>query len=59
MPEPPHVGKNAAEATAKLIPLQRRAEEEKAARKLAKAAKKSKANRRGKGKNSKREKAKK
>ncbi|MEU9111182.1 tyrosine-type recombinase/integrase [Streptomyces sp. NPDC048483] len=38
----PQVGKNAAEATAKLVPLQRKAEEEKAARKAAKAAKKAK-----------------
>ncbi|WP_043265434.1 tyrosine-type recombinase/integrase [Streptomyces sp. CT34] len=38
----PHVGKNAAEATAKLVPLQRKAEEEKAARKAAKTAKKTK-----------------
>ncbi|SCD37544.1 tyrosine-type recombinase/integrase [Streptomyces sp. PpalLS-921] len=38
----PHVGKNAAEATAKLVPLQRKAEEEKAARKAAKSAKKAK-----------------
>ncbi|TGB05756.1 site-specific integrase [Streptomyces sp. MZ04] len=42
----PQVGKNAAEATAKLVPLQRKAEQEEAARKAAKAAKKS-----GKGKN--------
>ncbi len=39
----PHVGKNAAEATAKLVPLQRRAEAEQAARRAAKAAKKAKA----------------
>ena len=32
----PHVGKNAAEATAKLVPLQRKTEAEKAARKAAK-----------------------
>ncbi|WP_392965908.1 tyrosine-type recombinase/integrase [Streptomyces sp. LN245] len=32
----PHVGKNAAEATAKLVPLRRKAEAEKAARKAAK-----------------------
>ncbi|MEV6941158.1 hypothetical protein AB0N07_03920 [Streptomyces sp. NPDC051172] len=38
----PQVGKNAAEATAKLVPLQRKTEEEKAARKAAKAAKKAK-----------------
>lgn len=38
----PHVGKNAAEATAKLVPLQRKTEAEKAARKAAKAAKKAK-----------------
>ncbi|WP_434593900.1 tyrosine-type recombinase/integrase [Streptomyces sp. A5-4] len=38
----PHVGKNAAEATAKLVPLQRRTEAEQAARKAAKAAKKAK-----------------
>ncbi|RYJ31422.1 integrase [Streptomyces sp. L-9-10] len=48
----PQVGKNAAEATAKLVPLQRKAEAEKAARKAAKAAKKAKAkkNRKGEGK---------
>ncbi|MFE3047686.1 tyrosine-type recombinase/integrase [Streptomyces albidoflavus] len=39
----PQVGKSAAEATAKLVPLQRKAEAEKAARKAAKAAKKAKA----------------
>ncbi|MFJ4972430.1 tyrosine-type recombinase/integrase [Streptomyces sp. NPDC088755] len=39
----PHVGRNAAEATAKLVPLQRRAEAEEAARRAAKAAKKTKA----------------
>ncbi|WP_066950774.1 tyrosine-type recombinase/integrase [Streptomyces lushanensis] len=44
----PEVGKSAAEATAKLVPLQRRAEEEKAARKAAKAAKKAKARKTGK-----------
>ncbi|MEV6049291.1 hypothetical protein AB0L98_38105, partial [Streptomyces xanthochromogenes] len=38
----PHVGKSAAEATAKLVPLQRKAEAEQAARKAAKAAKKAK-----------------
>ncbi|MFG2676182.1 tyrosine-type recombinase/integrase [Streptomyces sp. NPDC048445] len=38
----PHVGKSAAEATAKLVPLQRRTEAEQAARKAAKAAKKAK-----------------
>ncbi|WEB41242.1 site-specific integrase [Streptomyces yunnanensis] len=42
----PQVGKNAAEATAKLVPLQRKAEAEKAARKVAKA----KAKKTGKGK---------
>lgn len=42
----PHVGKNAAEATAKLVPLQRKAEEDKAARK---AAKKARAKKSGKG----------
>jgi hypothetical protein len=36
----PQVGRSAAEATAKLVPLQRKAEAEKAARKAAKAAKK-------------------
>ncbi|MQS05705.1 site-specific integrase [Streptomyces alkaliphilus] len=36
----PHVGKSAAEATAKLVPLQRKVEAEEAARKAAKAAKK-------------------
>ncbi|MYS05794.1 tyrosine-type recombinase/integrase [Streptomyces sp. SID6041] len=36
----PHVGKNAAEATAKLVPLQRKAEEKEQARKAAKKAKK-------------------
>lgn len=36
----PHVGKSAAEATAKLVPLQRKAEAEEAARKAAKARKK-------------------
>ncbi|MFI1783514.1 tyrosine-type recombinase/integrase [Streptomyces rubiginosohelvolus] len=35
----PHVGKSAAEATAKLVPLQRKAEAEKAARKAAKKEK--------------------
>lgn len=35
----PKVGKSAAEATAKLVPLQRKTEEEKAARKAAKKAK--------------------
>lgn len=44
----PQVGKSAAEATAKLVPLQRRAEEEKAARKATKAAKKAKVNKTGK-----------
>lgn len=43
----PQVGKNTAEATAKLVPLQRRAEAEKAARK---AAKKAKAKKTSKGK---------
>ncbi|MFD4233929.1 hypothetical protein [Streptomyces sp. McG3] len=38
----PHVGKSAAEATAKLVPLQRKAEAEKAARKAEKAATKAK-----------------
>ncbi|MFJ2905523.1 tyrosine recombinase XerC [Streptomyces sp. NPDC087212] len=38
----PHVGKSSAEATAKLVPLQRKAEAEKAARKVAKAAQKAK-----------------
>ncbi len=38
----PHVGKSSAEATAKLVPLQRKAEAEKAARKAAKAAQKAK-----------------
>lgn len=38
----PEVGKSAAEATAKLVPLQRRAEEEKEARKAAKKAKRRK-----------------
>ncbi len=36
----PHVGKSAAEATAKLVPLQRKAEAEKATRKAAKKEKK-------------------
>ncbi|MFJ6821873.1 tyrosine-type recombinase/integrase [Streptomyces niveus] len=36
----PHVGKNAAEATAKLVPLQRKAEAEEASRKAEKARKK-------------------
>jgi site-specific recombinase XerD len=45
----PQVGKNAAEATAKLVPLQRKAEAEKAARKAAKAAKKARAKKNGKG----------
>ncbi|MFI8517779.1 hypothetical protein ACIGEZ_08160 [Streptomyces sp. NPDC085481] len=35
----PHVGKSAAEATAKLVPLQRKAEQEERARKAAKQAK--------------------
>ena len=35
----PHVGKNAAEATAKLVPLQRKTEAEAAGRKAAKKAK--------------------
>ncbi|WP_405788217.1 hypothetical protein [Streptomyces sp. NBC_01367] len=35
----PHVGKSAAEATAKLLPLQRKAAAAKAARKAAKGAK--------------------
>lgn len=39
----PQVGKDAAEATAKLVPLQRRTEAEEAARKATKAAKKAKA----------------
>ncbi|MET7289066.1 tyrosine-type recombinase/integrase [Streptomyces sp. NPDC005573] len=39
----PHVGKSAAEATAKLVPLQRKAEAEKAARKAAKKEKTRKA----------------
>lgn len=39
----PHVGKSAAEATAKLVPLQRRTEAKVAARKAAKATKKAKA----------------
>ncbi|MGW1431864.1 tyrosine-type recombinase/integrase [Streptomyces sp. NPDC002431] len=43
----PHVGKNAAEATAKLVPLQRRSEAEEAARK---AAKEKKAAKKAKGK---------
>ncbi|EST38891.1 hypothetical protein N566_04885 [Streptomycetaceae bacterium MP113-05] len=38
----PHVGKNAAEATAQLVPLQRKAEAEEAARKAEKARKKAK-----------------
>lgn len=38
----PHVGKSSAEATAKLVPLQRKSEAEKAARKAAKAAQKAK-----------------
>ncbi|MET8324664.1 site-specific integrase [Streptomyces sp. NPDC005181] len=38
----PHVGKSAAEATAKLVPLQRRTDAEQAARKAAKALKKAK-----------------
>ena len=38
----PHVGKNAAEATAKLVPLQRKTEAEEEARKAAKTAKKAK-----------------
>ncbi|MBT2399392.1 tyrosine-type recombinase/integrase [Streptomyces sp. ISL-100] len=38
----PHVGKNAAEATAKLVPLQRKAEMKEAARKAEKARKKAK-----------------
>ncbi|WP_329119323.1 tyrosine-type recombinase/integrase [Streptomyces sp. NBC_01465] len=46
----PHVGKSAAEATAKLVPLQRRTEAEQAARKAAKAAKKAKAMSKKKGK---------
>ncbi|MFD7538121.1 tyrosine-type recombinase/integrase [Streptomyces sp. NPDC059819] len=39
----PHVGKSAAEATAKLVPLQRKAEQEEQARKAAKQAEKAKA----------------
>lgn len=39
---PAHVGKSAAEATAKLVPLQRKAEAEEAARKAKKARKKAK-----------------
>lgn len=39
----PHVGRSAAEATAKLVPLQRKAEAEKAARKAAKKEKARKA----------------
>ncbi|MEW2587971.1 hypothetical protein [Streptomyces virginiae] len=35
----PHVGKSAAEATAKLVPLQRKAEQEEQVRKAAKEAK--------------------
>lgn len=38
----PHVGKSAAEATAKLVPLQRKADAEEAARKAEKARKKAK-----------------
>ncbi|MGI5050830.1 hypothetical protein ACM9HC_11995 [Streptomyces sp. JAC18] len=39
----PHVGRSAAEATAKLVPLQRKAEAKKAARKAAKKEKARKA----------------
>lgn len=46
----PHVGKSAAEATAKLVPLQRKTEQEEQARKAAKAAKKTKAKRKKKAK---------
>lgn len=47
-----HVGKSAAEATAKLVPLQRKAEAEKAARKAAKKekARKAAAKKAGEGK---------
>lgn len=45
----PHVGKSAAEATAKLVPLQRRADQEEQARKAAKEAKKAE-KAKGKGK---------
>ncbi len=55
----PQVGKNAAEATAKLVPLQRKTEAEEAARKAAKkAAAKAKAEARAK-KNAQRKKPKK
>lgn len=49
----PHVGKNAAEATAKLIPLQRRTKAEQAARRAAKAAKKAKVKAKGRAKSKK------
>lgn len=48
----PHVGKNAAEATAKLVPLQRRTEAEQAARRAA-AAKKAKVKAKGRAKSKK------
>jgi integrase len=49
----PHVGKNAAEATAKLVPLQRRTKAEQAARRAAKAAKKTKVKAKGRAKSKK------
>jgi integrase len=49
----PHVGKNAAEATAKLVPLQRRTKAEQAARRAAKAAKKAKVKAKGRAKSKK------
>ncbi|MFF1416721.1 tyrosine-type recombinase/integrase [Streptomyces sp. NPDC058280] len=58
----PHVGKSAAEATAKLVPLQRKAEAEKAARKAEKARKetqRTKKTRAGSGKKGRRKKPKK
>ncbi|MFE2928169.1 tyrosine-type recombinase/integrase [Streptomyces goshikiensis] len=54
----PHVGKSAAEATAKLVPLQRKAEQEEKARNAAKKAKRTeKAKAKGKKKAKRAEKA--
>ncbi|MFB6941914.1 integrase [Streptomyces sp. NPDC060286] len=55
----PHVGKSAAEATAKLVPLQRKAEQEEQARKATKKAKKAEKAEKAKPKRKKKAKAKK
>lgn len=46
---PPHVGKSAAEATAKLVPLQRKADAEEVERKAEKARKKAKRAKKARG----------